>query len=325
MPNLLQIKRNQSCFSILMILVAIIGNSSSYAQESEIGLTQTTNDAKTKVISPLDSSLPHSTKTISAQPTFIEPISQLTQHKQDIQHYQIAVEVRPLLVGTDEYITIIKKQTSINNKGVMILLPDWQQGINDPKAVNYLLNTLPALGWNTIAIQPDNKPTNFPSMALTTDDQTKENKLNITAYKNKLSALLNAIMNIAKQYPGIVVVIAQGNNAALLVELYEKESTDLPNALIMLSSFRESNPDLVNDVNEKFAQQIAQNNLPILDLYLRYDNPIVLAKAEQRKQLAKQAMKTYYRQRQLNNTATGYYPSKELIKQITGWLKVIGW
>jgi hypothetical protein len=51
----------------------------------------------------------------------------------------------------------------------------------------------------------------------------------------------------------------------------------------------------------------------------------VLAKAAQRKSLAKQEMKVYYRQRQLNNTITGYYPEKELLSQVKSWLKAIGW
>jgi hypothetical protein len=45
-------------------------------------------------------------------------------------------------------------------------------------------------------------------------------------------------MNVAKQFPGAVVVVAQGNNAAMLVELYDKESTEQPDAFVMLSSFK---------------------------------------------------------------------------------------
>jgi hypothetical protein len=255
---------------------------------------------------------------------FTEPVNQLEQYHQDIKHYHATAEIHSLLVGTEKYITLIKKQTATLNKGVMILLPDWQQGANNPKAINYLRNELPTLGWNTIAIQPDSQPNDYPSKALTLDEQTKDNERIINIYKNKLSALLNAVMNVAKQFPGAVVVVAQGNNAAMLVELYDKESTEQPDAFVMLSSFRKNSPHLSDEINEKFARHIAQSDLPILDLYLRYDNAIVLAKAKQRKLLAEQAKKTDFRQRQINNTATGYYPNKELVKQITGWLKVIG-
>ncbi len=254
-----------------------------------------------------------------------EPIELTKQHKEDLKHYLATEQVKPLLAGPDDYITLVKKHTSANSKGVAILLPEWQQGATNPKAINYLRNALPAKGWSTIAIQPTDKPKGYPSSAITTADQRKENGLAIKAYKGKLSAMLNAIMNTAKEYPGIVLVISQGNNAALLVELYNEEGNPPPNALILLSAYRQSNHDLINSVNEVFAQQLAFLEIPVLDLYLKRDNPTVLAKAAQRKSFAEQEMKVYYRQRQLNNSISSYYPEEELLSQINGWLKVIGW
>ncbi|ALO36022.1 hypothetical protein CMT41_15795 [Colwellia sp. MT41] len=257
--------------------------------------------------------------------TIEKPIALTTQHKADLKHYLSVEQVKPLLAGPNDYLTLVKRYTSANSKGVAILLPEWQQGATNPKAINYLRNALPAEGWSTIAIQPNNKPENYPSSAITLSEQKKENKLILKNYKNKLGAMLNAVMNTAKEYPGIVLVIAQGNNAALLVDLYSEAGNQLPNALILLSSYRKSNPGLTNSVNEKFARQLAFTELPVLDLYLKHDNPLVLAKAAQRKSFAKQEMKVYYRQRQLNNYITGYYPEKELLIQINGWLKAIGW
>ena len=264
-------------------------------------------------------------KVIEKKITIKEPIALTKQYKDDLKHYLTSEQVKPLLAGPDEYLTLIKKYTSANHKGVVILLPEWQQGATNPKAINFLRNALPAHGWSTIAIQPSNKPENYPSTAITVAAQKKENKSALESYKNKLSTMLNAVMNTAKEYPGIVLVVAQGNNAALLVDLYNQEGSQRPNALIMLSSYRQSNRALTNSVNEDFARELAFLELPVLDLYLKYDNPIVLAKAAQRQSFAKQEMKVYYRQRQLTNTATGYYPEKELLSQINSWLKAIGW
>jgi hypothetical protein len=313
-------KRYPYASIFVFIVVFILNHSLSYAQESQIESKQTQSNSDTEKANTANSLTTGS----KLETMFTEPVNQLEQYHQDIKHYHATAEIHSLLVGTEKYITLIKKQTATLNKGVMILLPDWQQGANNPKSINYLRNELPALGWNTIAIQPDSLPNDYPSKALTLDEQTKDNERIINIYKNKLSALLNAVMNVAKQFPGAVVVVAQGNNAAMLVELYDKESTEQPDAFVMLSSFRKNSPHLSDEINEKFARHIAQSDLPILDLYLRYDNAIVLAKAKQRKLLAEQAKKTDFRQRQINNTATGYYPNKELVKQITGWLKVIG-
>ncbi|MEY8198996.1 MAG: DUF3530 family protein [Colwellia sp.] len=254
-----------------------------------------------------------------------KPIELTKQYKEDLKHYLVDEQVKPLLAGPDDYLTLVKKYTSANSKGVAILLPEWQQGATNPKAINYLRNALPAEGWSTIAIQPSNKPENFPSTAITVAEQKKENQLILDDYKSKLNSMLNAVMNTAREYPGIVLVIAQGNNAALLVDLYSQDGSQQPNALIMLSSYRQSNHGLINSVNENFAHQLASTELPVLDLYLKHDNPLVLAKAAQRKAFSKQEMKIYYRQRQLNNTVTSYYPKEELLRQINSWLKAIGW
>lgn len=261
-----------------------------------------------------------------AKEIIIKPPIELTkQHKDDLKHYLANDHMKPLLAGPDDYITLVQKYTSANSKGVAILLPEWQQGATNPKAINFLRNALPAQGWSTITIQPNNKPQNFPSLALTIAEQKKENTTTLKGYKDKLSALFNAVMNTATEYPGIVLVMAQGNNGALLVDILSQENSVKPNALILLSSYRQSNYALIDSANEDFARQLAFSEIPTLDLYLKYDNAIILAKALQRKLMARQELKIYYRQRQLHNTVTGYYPEQELLSQINGWLKTIGW
>ena len=308
-------KQNNSCFASLGLLLSVLifMSATAFAEEEK--------PEKTKA----EASVQSTQKPEDKSPVLKKPIGLVKQFKEDLKHYLADGQVKPLLAGPDDYLTLVKKYTSANSKGVAILLPEWQQGATNPKAINYLRNALPAKGWSTIAIQPNNKPDNYPSTALTVEEQKKENELILKEYKNKLSSMLNAVMNTAKEYPGIVVVIAQGNNAAFLVDLYSQEGSPLPNALIMLSSYRQSNHGLINSVNEDFARQLAFTELPVLDLYLTHDNPLVLAKAGQRKSFAKQEMKVYFRQRQLNNTITGYYPETELLSQINSWLKAIGW
>ena len=51
----------------------------------------------------------------------------------------------------------------------------------------------------------------------------------------------------------------------------------------------------------------------------------MLDKTAQRLVVAKQELKAYYRQRQISNTVTGYYPNQALLSQINSWLKAIGW
>lgn len=253
------------------------------------------------------------------------PVSLKKQQKEDLKHYLPATKVKPILVGTDDYLTLVNENTRANHKGVAMLIPDWRQGAVNPKAINYLRKTLPQHGWTTISVQVAPKPNNFPSTALKVSEQKEENKKIIDEYKTSFSALINAVYEKAKEYPGIVIIIAQGNHGALLVDLLAENENITPNGIVLLSSYRLTNPKLLEQTNTDFARALANSEPPILDLYLKYDNDIVINKAPQRLSIAKQEMKIYYRQRQLNNMATGFYPEKELLTQINSWLKAIGW
>lgn len=258
------------------------------------------------------------------------PISIAKQYKSDIKHYLPTNKIMPLLAGPDDYTTLVAESTTANSKGVALLIPDWQQGATDPKAINFLRKKLPAHGWTTIAIQPLNIPENYPSKAIKTTELKEENKAIIDAYKMKFTALMNTLMTKANEYPGIVMIIAQGNNGAMLVELLNQESgqaaiTKPPSALVLLSSYLLTNNVLIDEVNTSFAKKLSNSEYPVLDLYLKHDNPIVLDKVKQRLVFSKKEMKVYYRQRQLMNTAIGYFPEQELITQINSWLKSIGW
>jgi len=263
------------------------------------------------------------------QVTIPSPTSVEQQHKEDLTHYFPTNRVEPILAGPDDYLTLIDENKSVNNKGVAILLPDWQQGAVNPKAINFLRKALPNQGWTTISIQPANKPNNFPSTELKVNEQQEANKTIIDKYKTKLTSLINAVLTKSKDYPGIVIIIAQGNHGGMLVDIFDQQSSNqnssMPNALILLSSYLLNSNELIDETNTAFAKTLAYSEYPVLDLYLKYDNPIVLDKAAQRLAIANQELKAYYRQRQINNNATGYYPEQELLIQINSGLKSIGW
>jgi len=263
----------------------------------------------------------NSTKNNNTVPS---PISLEQQHKSDLKHYIPANTVMPILAGPNDYLTLVTKNTTVNTKGVAILFPDWQQGAVNPKAINFLRQAMPKQGWTTISIQSPDKPQNFPSTAVSKEEQKKENKTGIDEFNSKLSTLNKALQSKAKEYPGIVIVIAQGNIGAMLVDLYD-QGDEPPNGLILLSSYKYNNHAFIDETNSNFAEKLAVSEYPTLDLYLKYDHPIVIDKAPERLALAKQEMKVYYRQRQLNNTVTGFYPEQALLSQINGWLKSIGW
>ena len=305
---------------ILIVILFTCTNFTVIAQEDKQEEVKTAGENKK------ESSKESQTKNKVAIPS---PVSVELQHKADITHYFPTNRVTPILAGPDNYLTLVNENTSVNNKGVAILLPDWQQGAVSPKAINFLRTALPKQGWTTISIQPANKPSDFPSKALKVSEQQQENKKIIDEYKSKLSTLINAVITKSKDYPGIVIIIAQGNHGGMLVDIFDQQNTNqngsTPNALILLSSYLLNSNELIDETNTDFAKALADSEYPVLDLYLKYDNPIVLDKTAQRLSMSKQELKAYYRQRQINNNATGYYPEQELLIQINSWLKSIGW
>ena len=105
-----------------------------------------------------------------------------------------------------------------------------------------------------------------------------------------------------------------------MIECIAEKLIDAPAALVMLSGYIPSEAQ-----NSKLTEQVAMSDYPMLDLYLQYDNRLVLANAKNRKDRANNEMKISYRQKQLYNRVTGYYPKQTLTREIIGWLKSEGW
>lgn len=248
------------------------------------------------------------------------PTDLFKQQQQDLKHYMKASQVSSFLVGPNEYLMMVSKHKTAMNRGVMIIIPDWQQSAISPKVLNHLQQDLPEYGWTTITIHPPQKPTNYPSILNNEEERIAANNKTLTTYKENLAALLKATYEKAKSYPGVIITIAQGNHAALVVDLYQEELVGMPSALIMLSSYMPTQTE-----NDSFAQQLAYSSYPVLDLYLKRDHRLVLNNAIMRKHLVKNELKSVYRQKQLTNHLTTYYPRQTLIKEIIGWLKTIGW
>jgi len=248
------------------------------------------------------------------------PISLIEQYEQDIKNSVDQSFVTPMLAGTEDFLTIVQPDMHHLDKGVAILLAEWGQAATDVKAINHLRQYLPEQGWTTITIQPVAKPTNYPSSAEKIEVAQENDEKALSQYKEKLTPILTAVMEKAADYPGIFLVIAQGNNAAVLLDLYQTEALKKPNAFIALSAHMLTSKD-----NHKLANQMANSPLPILDIVLKKDLPWVEHFAPLRKKSAQKELKPFYRQRVLNNFRSAYYPEHTLTKEIKGWLTSIGW
>jgi hypothetical protein len=293
----------------LTILLCCICSFSLIAQEEK---KETPKDQEAET--PTSITIERSKINIAA-PTSLEQIN-----KNDIQHYVNNEKIKPLLAGPNDFLTLINNEITSNSKGVVILLPDWQQLATTPKNMNFLRDTLPKQGWTTITILPPNKPSQYPSHALNKEEQQKENQETLQTYLTKLTSMMEKVMEVAKEYPGIFIVVSEGSHAALLMELYQQEKVILPNAFIVLSSYM-----LTPQASTQYAHALADSDFPVLDLYLKQDHPLAQKNAPLRLALAEKEIKPYYRQQQISNFTPSYYPQEKLLIAINGWLKSIGW
>ncbi|MBO9491096.1 DUF3530 family protein [Endozoicomonas sp. G2_1] len=246
------------------------------------------------------------------------PVAVDQQHQSDLKHYQEQVD--SILVGTEEISLLNEASQSANSKGTVILLPDWQLSATNAKSMEFLRTKLPELGWATIAIQPFAMPSGYPSSALTASQRQQENQTVVSDYLDRLSMMLEKVMEQARQNPGIILLISEGTHAALLTDLLHQQRNELPNALILMSSYQ-----LDNSQQQHFAEQLAQLDVATLDLVLAQDHPLATQSADLRKRFANTELKLDYRQQHLFNISTSYYPEQDLLKAILGWLKVNGW
>ncbi|MGB0937465.1 MAG: DUF3530 family protein [Colwellia sp.] len=257
-------------------------------------------------------------------------VDKFQQHQGDIGHFLHKDQVDTLLAGPDSYLMLINENTHVVNKGIMVIIPDWEQAVIHPKAPRFLQNIFPQNGWTTIAVYPPAKPLNYPSITLDKVKQAQENDSMLSAYTEKLSVLIKAVIKRARNYPGHIFIISQGNNAAIIANiLAQNEHAEgdefTVDGIILLSSFLHSDENNIDSINSQFANTLAHSDIPILDLTLRHDHLIVQKKADERSVLAKRERKVFYRHRMLNNVVAGVYPEQDLISQIKRWLVSIGW
>ena len=259
-------------------------------------------------------------KDVNKRAKIAAPINIYQQTQADIKHYLPDQGVQPLLAGPDDYLTLVEESHTAINKGVAILIPDFPIGAATPKSINYLRKTLPVEGWTTMTVQPSYSPENYPSINIDEKSRLQENAEALEAYQAKLKQLIPAIMEKAKAYPGLFLVIAEGTHAAMLMNIYQQDIDNLPSAIVMLSAYL---PTEIESMAS--AQNMVMLETPVLDLYLRSDHPLAIKNSKLRKKLAQKELKVYYRQQKIYNLSTSYYPPETLLKAINGWLKSIGW
>lgn len=290
------------------------------------------------------------------------PKSREFWHITDIGHRLDPNKVKMLLAGTDEFAVVTREDFTGRTKGVAILLPDWNSSTNASVDLANLRVQLNDYGWVTMASTIPDKPgfqpvaipeasaptspdTTAPSdsaeseessspqqpakssalappFAATAQSTTLETQITssiATTYRQLLNLRINSLYQEAENYPGFFIVLTKGCTAASLMRLVAEQQIEPPEAIILISAFC---PD--PDVNEQLNLDIAQTNIPILELYRKTDSSWVTVAMPRRKKLAYKYFKPHYRQRELFSTHHSSKKQERLLKEVYGWLTKMG-
>ena len=194
-----------------------------------------------------------------------------------------------------------------SRKGTIILLADSAEHAASPKHIDHLRQQLNDYGWDTLSVMP-------PDAAMLTGEGD-----GIKQFQTAIMQRISAAQQQARQQNGSVVIIAQGNSAAVLNQLYVAEQLAEPEALILLGAYL---PD--PQLNIELAKAIASHQIPTLDINHQYDNRFVNAHLALRQKWVNKQLKPVYRQRQIIGSGLQSDVQQWVLQEIYGWLTSIG-
>lgn len=285
---------------------------------------------------------------------YISPTPWSSLVSSDIKRFLPSDEIRPLLASEAEFISLHRESMAASQRGVVLIIPDWQHTPTNNAGINFLRTELNDLGYATLAMTipdidwqtPDIKkaaedndqaattePTQASEPEPATNEQISEqtntspsqqhvsgkaliNDAVIDNYKVNLITRFNALYDSALDEQGKIVVIAQGTSGALLLEHYANFPSTNIDAFISLSSYLP-----IAERNKKLNASLTTISPPLLDVYYSVDNPNLLHSVTMRQKWAKRHNKYDYRQRELFGLPNEPRQHQRLAKEVDGFLR----
>ena len=280
---------------------------------------------------------------------YIKPTPWSSLVSSDIKRFLPNDEIRPLLASDVKFISLHRQSMAASQRGVALIIPDWQHTPTNNAGINFLRTELNDLGYATLAMTiPDidwqaaetaNPTTANEEPAPSEEPEQKTNAENgeqanaspsqkhvnadalisnavIDNYKLNLIARFNALYDSALDEDGKIVVIAQGASAGLLLEHYGDYPSTNIDAFVSLSSYLP-----IPERNKKLNASLTTISPPLLDIYYSVDNPALLHSIVQRQKWATRHSKYDYRQREFFGLPSELRQHQRLAKEIDGFLR----
>ncbi len=249
---------------------------------------------------------------------------------EDLYHYLPSDEIKPLLAGEDEFLTLYRPHSAAIQRGVMLLVPDLMKPPAGNGDLDFFRKHFNDLGYATLALtapgMPDVKQ-EAQASAEETGGTTQTEKATAPVEPRFSDAQLDdarlalrqrfvSAYQVAAEEGGQIILLAEGASAALLLEYFSTLPAEAPQAIISISAalpnFRRNN---------QLAASISLVAPALLDLYFAMDNPAVSHSREERLRWVRKNHKYDYRQRQLFGAPDAREQHLRMAKEIYGFLR----
>ena len=200
--------------------------------------------------------------------------------KQTKYDYLPKEEVIEITVGELQTEVLVRPWSGKKKLGTAILLANLGMGADSAGFQAYLRRKLNPAGWATIAITPPKKvPT--PNFATSAEEVAKAGEMKgnqksseaTEQYPNKLwqdirekqsqfvSQSMNQLDAIGAPYPGKRLLITSGQGAGLVITMISKNLLTKPDILVLINPYMK-----MKDENQALAKQLAELDIPVLDI-----------------------------------------------------------
>ncbi|NVK23463.1 MAG: DUF3530 family protein [Gammaproteobacteria bacterium] len=267
------------------------------------------------------------------------PISKTYFQMLDIQHFVKDKEIKILNTGEQDFLALVKEQTTGFSRGIAFIIPDINQPVAKQAAVNATYDQLNDYGWTSILLTMPSQESIEPPINLLevqaelAKNPEQETNLDIKAFhqsdvyseqfieniEEKIEQRLNSAMELAKQHAGFYLFICEGKSCAWLTSLLQQERVTTPDALVMLGAHIPQ-----ADLNQALAMRVSKTEFPVLELYQDYDSSWVTNHVTTRRKLARKEFKTNYRQRKVPSHFGYLSRQQRTVKEIYGFLVASG-
>jgi hypothetical protein len=277
----------------------------------------------------------------------------------DLQHWLADSEIKPILAGESEFLTLYSEYMSADFRGIAILIPDWQSAPTNNAGMGFLRKELNNLGYTTYAMTVPNIDWQASQSAATDDNLVAEhpsaaqvlanNDANETS-KHEAAAIETSASNSANIHP--VTAIAKVTDAVLndykanliarFKALYQAAMTTPTNIVVIaqgtsagvmlehyadfpeqhIAAFISLSSYLPNAKRNAALSQTTSLVTPaLLDIYYAHDNNEILMSLDSRQRWVNRNAKFDYRQRQLFGQQNQPDQHARLSKEIDGFLR----